>query len=95
MQDWLKNGVLNRLDVAFSRDQPAKRYVQDAMWEQRADLAGWLRDGAALYVCGDMNAMAKDVHATLLRILADQGAQDAKVELDAIRRDGRYLRDVY
>ena len=95
VQDWLKNGVLNRLDVAFSRDQPAKRYVQDTMWEQRSDLAGWLRDGAALYVCGDMNAMAKDVHAMLLRILADQGAQDAKAELDAIRRDGRYLRDVY
>ena len=95
VQDWLKNGVLNRLDVAFSRDQPAKRYVQDTMWAQRSDLAGWLRDGAALYVCGDMNAMAKDVHAMLLRILADQGAQDAKAELDAIRRDGRYLRDVY
>lgn len=95
IQDWLKNGTLNRLDVAFSRDQPAKRYVQDAMWDARADLAGWLRDGAALYVCGDMNAMAKDVHAMLLRILADQGATDAKAELDAIRRDGRYLRDVY
>jgi sulfite reductase (NADPH) flavoprotein alpha-component len=95
IQDWLKAGVLNRLDVAFSRDQPAKRYVQDAMWDARADLAGWLRDGAALYVCGDMNAMAKDVHAMLLRILADQGAADAKAELDAIRRDGRYLRDVY
>ena len=95
MQDWLKNGVLNRLDAAFSRDQPAKRYVQDTMWESRAELAGWLRDGAALYVCGDMNAMAKDVHAMLLRILADQGARDEKAELDAIRRDGRYLRDVY
>jgi sulfite reductase (NADPH) flavoprotein alpha-component len=97
-QDWLKSGVLSRLDVAFSRDQPSKRYVQDTMWESRADLAGWLRDGAALYVCGDMNAMAKDVHATLLRILADQGGNDeaaAKAELDAIRRDGRYLRDVY
>jgi len=94
-QDWLANGTLNRLDVAFSRDQPEKRYVQDAMWEQRRDLAGWLRDGAALYVCGDMNAMAKDVHATLLRILADQGSPDEKAELDAIRRDGRYLRDVY
>ena len=95
MQDWLKNGVLNRLDAAFSRDQPAKRYVQDTMWESRAELAGWLRDGAALYVCGDMNAMAKDVHAMLLRILADQGARDEKAELDAIRRDGRYRRDVY
>jgi len=94
-QDWLANGTLNRMDVAFSRDQPEKRYVQDAMWEQRRDLAGWLRDGAALYVCGDMNAMAKDVHAVLLRILADQGSTDEKAELDAIRRDGRYLRDVY
>ena len=98
IQDWLKNGVLNRLDVAFSRDQPAKRYVQDTMWESRSELAGWLRDGAALYVCGDMNAMAKDVHAMLLRILGDQGGAGetaAKAELDAIRRDGRYLRDVY
>ncbi len=97
-QDWLKDGLLTRLDVAFSRDQPAKRYVQDALWDARRDLYGWLKDGAALYVCGDANAMAKDVHATLLRILADQGGTDeagAKAALDAIRRDGRYLRDVY
>ena len=95
IQDWLKSGVLNRLDVAFSRDRPTKHYVQDTMWEQRSDLVAWLRDGAALYVCGDMNAMAKDVHAMLLRILADRGSKDEKAELDAIRRDGRYLRDVY
>jgi sulfite reductase (NADPH) flavoprotein alpha-component len=98
LQDWLKGGLLTRLDVAFSRDQPEKRYVQDTMWDARGDLYAWLKDGAALYVCGDANAMAKDVHATLLRILADQGKQDdvaAKAELDAIRRDGRYLRDVY
>jgi len=94
----LKDGLLSRLDVAFSRDQPAKRYVQDALWDARRDLYAWLRDGAALYVCGDASAMARDVHATLLRILADQGNTDdagAKAELDAIRRDGRYLRDVY
>jgi sulfite reductase (NADPH) flavoprotein alpha-component len=98
LQDWLKDGVLSRLDVAFSRDQPEKRYVQNALWEVRSDLYAWLKDGAALYVCGDANAMAKDVHTMLLRILADQGKQDeaaAKAELDAIRRDGRYLRDVY
>nr|WP_294516198.1 flavodoxin domain-containing protein [uncultured Rhodopila sp.] len=98
LQDWLKSGLLTRLDVAFSRDQPEKRYVQDSLWDVRHDLYAWLRDGAALYVCGDANAMAKDVHAVLLRILADQGKQDeagAKAELDAIRRDGRYLRDVY
>ncbi len=98
LQDWLKSGLLSRLDVAFSRDQPEKRYVQDTLWDARQDLYAWLRDGAAVYVCGDANAMAKDVHATLLRILADQGRLDeagAKAELDAIRRDGRYLRDVY
>jgi sulfite reductase (NADPH) flavoprotein alpha-component len=98
LQDWLKSGLLTRLDVAFSRDQPEKRYVQDTLWDVRRDLYAWLRDGAALYVCGDANAMAKDVHAALLRILADQGKQDeagAKAELDTIRRDGRYLRDVY
>jgi sulfite reductase (NADPH) flavoprotein alpha-component len=97
-QDWVKSGLLTRMDVAFSRDQPEKRYVQNALWNARRDLYAWLKDGAALYVCGDANAMAKDVHATLLRILADQGQQDeaaAKAELDTIRRDGRYLRDVY
>jgi sulfite reductase (NADPH) flavoprotein alpha-component len=98
LQDWHESKLLTRLDVAFSRDQPEKRYVQHALWDARADLYAWLKDGAALYVCGDANAMAKDVHAMLLRILADQGKQDeaaAKAELDAIRRDGRYLRDVY
>jgi sulfite reductase (NADPH) flavoprotein alpha-component len=98
LQDWLKSGLLTRLDVAFSRDQPEKRYVQDTLWEARRDVYAWLADGAAVYVCGDANAMARDVHATLLRILADQGGQDeagAKAALDAIRRDGRYLRDVY
>jgi sulfite reductase (NADPH) flavoprotein alpha-component len=98
LQDWVNGKLLTRLDVAFSRDQPEKRYVQNALWDARSDLHAWLKDGAALYVCGDANAMAKDVHATLLRILADRGKQDeatAKAELDEIRRDGRYLRDVY
>jgi len=86
-QDLLKRGVLTRLDVAFSRDQPEKRYVQHVLWDARRDLHEWVQDGAAIYVCGDANAMAKDVHATLQRILGDQ--------LDALRREGRYLRDVY
>lgn len=97
-QDWLKSGLLTNLDVAFSRDQPEKHYVQHALWESRRDLYRWLKDGAALYVCGDATAMAKDVHAALLRIIADQAGTDAdgaKAELDSIRREGRYLRDVY
>lgn len=97
-QDWMKSGLLTRLDVAFSRDQPQKRYVQDALWDARTELFRWVQDGAAIYVCGDANAMAKDVHAVLLRVLADQGGHDeaaAKAALDDLRRDGRYLRDVY
>jgi sulfite reductase (NADPH) flavoprotein alpha-component len=87
-QDWIKDGVLTRLDVAFSRDQPDKRYVQHALWDARKDLNAWVQDGAAIYVCGDASAMAKDVHDTLIRIVG-------KAELDTLRRDGRYLRDVY
>ncbi len=97
-QDLLKRGVLSRLDVAFSRDQPEKIYVQDRMWDARRDLFAWLQEGAALYVCGDLGGMARDVNATLLRIAADQGSLDeegAQAWLDGLRRSGRYLRDVY
>ena len=87
-QDLLKRGVLSRLDVAFSRDQPEKRYVQHALWDARRDVNAWVQDGAVIYVCGDANAMAKDVHAALQRIMGEQA-------LDSLRRDGRYLRDVY
>ena len=94
-QDWIKDGLLTRLDVAFSRDQRDKRYVQHALWDARKDLHAWIQDGAAIYVCGDAAAMAKDVHDTLIRVLADQSGQDGKTALDKLRRDGRYLRDVY
>ncbi len=94
-QDLLKRGVLSRLDVAFSRDQPEKRYVQHALWEARRELFAWVQEGAAIYVCGDANAMAKDVHATLQRILGEQSGNDGVAALDALRREGRYLRDVY
>ena len=95
-QDLLKRGVLTRLDVAFSRDQPEKRYVQHALWDARRDLHAWLQDGAVIYVCGDANAMAKDVHATLQRILGDQGGKDGAAALDALRREETdLLRDAY
>jgi sulfite reductase (NADPH) flavoprotein alpha-component len=68
------------------------------MWQRRADLYAWLQDGAYFYVCGDEKAMAKDVHTTLVRIVADQGgmtAEAAEAHVAALRRAGRYLRDVY
>lgn len=97
-QDWLKSGVLNRIDVAFSRDQPEKIYVQHRLWLARKDIFAWMESGAAIYVCGDGQAMAKDVHAMLLAIIADQSGRDADAAvayLDGLRRGGRYLRDVY
>src|SRR5229473_2803108 len=70
-QDALKDGALARMDVAFSRDTPEKFYVQNRIWDKRRDLIEWLDGGANFYVCGDMNAMAKDVRATLVRAYAD------------------------
>ena len=87
-QDLLKRGVLTRLDAAFSRDQPEKRYVQHALWDARRDLYAWVQEGAVIYVCGDANAMAKDVHATLQRVLGEQGDRDGVAALDALRREG-------
>jgi sulfite reductase (NADPH) flavoprotein alpha-component len=97
-QDALNDGALTRMDVAFSRDQPEKIYVQDRIWERRADLVEWLDGGASFYVCGDAKAMAKDVRATLVRAYADvkslapEAAEQAVVQLE---RDKRYLQDTY
>ncbi len=97
-QDWIARGVLTRLDVAFSRDQDAKRYVQHAMLDRAAELHAWIGDGARVYVCGDQARMARDVHAALRTILGDQGRlspERAEAELDAMKAQGRYLLDVY
>ena len=94
-QDFEKDGVLDRIDVAFSRDQPEKIYVQDRMWERRADLFAWLEEGAALYVCGDEKAMAKDVDATLHKIIAEQSGADPADYLSKLKKERRYQRDVY
>ncbi|GAB0118157.1 sulfite reductase [NADPH] flavoprotein alpha-component [Acidisoma sp. 7E03] len=97
-QEWKKSGLLTRIDTAFSRDQRQKVYVQNRIWEQRQELYAWIEEGAAIYVCGDANAMARDVNHALIRVIADQAGIDetaASAKLDAIRREGRYLRDVY
>jgi sulfite reductase (NADPH) flavoprotein alpha-component len=95
IQDWLKSGVLGRLDLAFSRDQPEKRYVQHVLWNQRHDLRAQLDHGATLYLCGDAKAMARDVDATLVRILGKDDADRGQHELDALIAAGRYKKDVY
>ncbi|MGH1481944.1 MAG: diflavin oxidoreductase [Geminicoccales bacterium] len=97
-QDLQKDGVLDRIDVAFSRDQPEKIYVQDRLWEQRKDLYAWLEEGAHLYVCGDEKAMARDVDAMLLKIVGDQSGRshaDSADYLAELKKSRRYQRDVY
>ena len=97
-QDALKRGELDRLDLAFSRDQAHKIYVQDKLREHGRELFSWLESGAHLYVCGDATRMAKDVHATLLAVIAEHGAksaEDAAEYLNGLQSQGRYARDVY
>jgi sulfite reductase (NADPH) flavoprotein alpha-component len=97
-QDALKEGVLSRLDVAFSRDAPEKVYVQNRLWERRRDLVDWLENGARFYVCGDAKAMAKDVRSTVVRAYGDVKAlapDAAEAAVAALERGGRYLQDVY
>jgi sulfite reductase (NADPH) flavoprotein alpha-component len=97
-QSHLKSGLLTKLDLAFSRDQTHKIYVQDRLRENGADVYQWLQDGAHFYVCGDANRMAKDVHATLIEIISEQGnksLEDAEQELNELRKAKRYQRDVY
>jgi sulfite reductase (NADPH) flavoprotein alpha-component len=97
-QRWLKSGTLTRMDVAFSRDQPQKIYVQHRLNEKSRDVYAWLEEGAAVYVCGDAQHMAADVHETLISIIAKEGgkARDAAMEyVQALHKTKRYQRDVY
>ena len=97
-QNYLKSGLVTKLDVAFSRDQKEKIYVQDRIKENSADVYEWLQRGAHLYICGDANRMAKDVHETLVEVVATQGnktTEQAEEYLKELRINKRYQKDVY
>ncbi|MBL4910471.1 MAG: assimilatory sulfite reductase (NADPH) flavoprotein subunit [Alteromonadaceae bacterium] len=97
-QNYLKSGLLTKLDVAFSRDQAEKIYVQDRLQENAAEVYLWLEQGAHLYICGDANRMAKDVHQTLVNIVVEQGgktSEQAETYLKTLRINKRYQKDVY
>ena len=97
-QGLLQSGVLERMSVAFSRDQAEKIYVQHRLLEAGAEVYQWLQTGAHLYVCGDMHGMAKDVHQALLEIAVQQGGktpEQAHDWLELLITEHRYQRDVY
>ncbi len=97
LQHWQATGVLNRLDVAFSRMQVRKVYVQDLIRQHAAELWRWLDQGAQIYVCGDASKMARDVDSALTDVAIQSGysPEQAANWLVHLRRDKRYLRDVY
>lgn len=93
-----KSGLLTRLDLAFSRDQAEKVYVQDRMCQNGKALFGWLQEGGHFYVCGDALRMARDVDAALTEIIQLEGgmsAENAEDYVKTLKREKRYLRDVY
>ncbi|QXI48728.1 sulfite reductase flavoprotein subunit alpha [Pseudomonas anuradhapurensis] len=88
LQGWLASGDLARLDLAFSRDQAEKVYVQDVLWQQADEFKRWMHDGACVYVCGSLQGMAAGVDTALNGILGEAVVQQ-------LIEDGRYRRDVY
>jgi sulfite reductase (NADPH) flavoprotein alpha-component len=97
-QEAFRKGLLTRIDLAFSRDRGQRAYVQDRLREAGAELYSWLEAGASVYVCGDAQQMAPEVHATLVDVVVEHGGQDREAAEAYVRRladEGRYLRDVY
>lgn len=97
-QKYVKDGLLTNIDLAWSRDQAEKIYVQDKIRAKGAEVWRWIQEGAHLYVCGDANRMAKDVEQALLDVVVEHGAMDRETAdefLSELRIERRYQRDVY
>ena len=100
-EEWIryqKEGILNELDLAWSRDQEEKVYVQHKMLERGAELWNWIQEGALFYVCGDASRMAKDVDQALRTIAQEHGSmseEDSAVWIKSLQKEKRYLKDVY
>jgi sulfite reductase (NADPH) flavoprotein alpha-component len=98
IQNWAETGVLSKVNVAFSRDQKEKIYVQHRMLAKAVELYEWLENGASLYVCGAKDPMSNDVEAMLARIVHEAGGHTpdaAEAYIDRLIEEGRYLKDVY
>lgn len=98
IQNWYETGALTKVNVAFSRDQKEKIYVQHKMLKHAAELYSWLEGGGYFFVCGKKDPMSTDVENTLLRIFEQQGnktSEEAKKYLELLEEEGRYEKDVY
>ena len=98
IQNWYETGVLTKVNLAFSRDQKEKIYVQHKMLQHAAELYKWLESGSYFFICGTKDPMSIDVEKTLLHIIAEQGnktPEEAKKYLEHLEEEGRYEKDVY
>jgi len=98
IQNWWQTGVLTKVNVAFSRDQKEKVYVQHKMRRYGAEFFEWLEEGAYVYVCGAKEPMSVDVENTILEIIelyGNRSREAAQQYLDHLKEEGRYLKDVY
>jgi sulfite reductase (NADPH) flavoprotein alpha-component len=98
ISQWHQRGHLNRLDLAFSRDQSEKIYVQDRILENASELWAWLEEGAHFYVCGDASRMAADVDRALHKVIEIAGGKkpgEASAYIQKLKSEKRYQRDVY
>ncbi|MEM8867866.1 MAG: sulfite reductase subunit alpha, partial [Verrucomicrobiota bacterium] len=98
ISEWMKSGLVTKLDTAFSRDQAEKVYVQNRIVENADEFFAWLEEGGCIYICGDASRMAKDVDAAIhkvVEIAGQKSPEEAKDYVDALKKAKRYLRDVY
>ena len=98
ISDWMKSGLITKLDTAFSRDQAEKVYVQDRILENAEEFYAWLEEGGSIYICGDASRMAKDVDKAIhkaVEIAGGKSEEEAKAYVEGIKKEKRYLRDVY
>ncbi len=98
MQNWMDTGVLNKVSLAFSRDQDQKVYVQHKMRKAGRELVDWINDGAYVYLCGAREPMSIDVENTLIQLFEEFDGKDkesAEEYLNQLKSEGRYLKDVY
>ncbi|HVK96795.1 MAG TPA: flavodoxin domain-containing protein, partial [Flavisolibacter sp.] len=97
-QNWLDTGVLTKMNVAFSRDQEEKIYVQHKLWKHREELFQWIDGGANIYICGAKEPMSVDVENTIIQIIQQQKdvSEEAAIEyIELLKEEGRFLKDVY
>jgi sulfite reductase (NADPH) flavoprotein alpha-component len=98
MQSWIETGVLTKMNVAFSRDQAEKIYVQNKMQKYRTEFFEWVESGAYLYLCGAKEPMSVDVENTILQIIEQEGKktrEQSEEYLSVLKEEGRYVKDVY